>query len=236
MRLIASVIGRCLKLFSWEEIRPVHGISPAILASAIADRFQFQIKPPLPLPPDSVAKFGDGSVVIGDILIAIQRLETYSDGFSVDCSNTDDAKLVSDEIVNWAQADLGFKPFIRPPKHVFLSQVTVEFAPEFENIFRGWKRLQALLGERAKSRYEFTQDVNLLRLQWRGDPFTLANNTLLSDFWIERKAAEPFSANRWHCSGALPTSEWVELLEAMERIAVHDDISELIQNSNGGNF
>jgi hypothetical protein len=220
VKLIASTNGRCVKLFSWDEVRPAHGIGSSILAAALAERFEFQIRPPIPIPPDAVARFGDGSARIDGTLIAIQKFEVYSDGFAVDCSNTDDARLVSDEIFKWAQSDLGFKEFVRPPKIVFVSQVTVEFSPEFENIFMGWKKLQALLNGSVQGRYAFKQDVNIFRLHWRGDPFTIVNNLLVSDFWIERKVGEPFSSNRWHCSGPLPTDEWVRLLEAIESLAL----------------
>jgi hypothetical protein len=222
MKLIGSTIGRCVKLFAWEEVRPLHGISGAILAAAVAEQFNFQIRPPVPIPSDAIIKFGDGSVIVNGAMTAIQKLDLYSDGFSVDCSNTDDAKLVSDEIFKWAQTELGYRDFIRPPKIIYLSQVTVEFSPEFENIFKGWKKLQSLLNEKAHQRYGFSQNVDVHRMQWRGDPHTVVNNTLVSDFWIERKAGEAYSSNRWHCHGVLPTDEWLSLLETIEAMAVAD--------------
>jgi hypothetical protein len=220
VKFIASSIGRCVQLFSWEEVRPPHGISSAMLAIAIAERYGFQVRPNLPIPPDSVVRFGDGSVAINSTMIAIQKLESYSDGLAIDCSNTDDAKLVVDDLIKWAQSDLGFKEFIRPPRVTFVSQVTVEFAPEFENIFKWWKKLQTLLNASAQGRYGFTQNINIHRLQWRADPHTTVNASLVSDFWMERKIGEPHSSNRWSCTGSLPTGEWVALLEAIEGVAL----------------
>lgn len=220
MKFIGSTVGRCVKLFAWEEARPTHGVNSAILAAAVAEQFNFQIRPTSPILPDSVIKFGDGSIVIDGALIAIQKFDIYSDGYAVDCTNTNDAKAVSDEIFKWAQTDLGFRELIRQPKIIYLSQVTVEFAPEFENIFKGWKKLQALLNESVQERYGFNQDVNVYRVHWRSDPNTVVNNTLVSDFWIERKIGEFYSSNRWHCHGALPTDEWLRLLEAIEALAV----------------
>ena len=123
MKLIASNVGRCVKLFSWEDVRPVHGVNTTILVAAIAERFGFQFKPPAPVAPDIVLHFGEGSVLIDKDLIAIAKLDVYSDGFAVNCANTDDALLVSDEIVRWAQSDMGYREFIRAPQIVFLSQV-----------------------------------------------------------------------------------------------------------------
>jgi hypothetical protein len=220
VKFIGSLVGRCVKLFAWEEARPVHGVNSAILAAAIAEQFNFQVRPKPPITTDAVIKFADGSVVLDGALIAIQKFDIYSDGFAVDCSHTADAKLVSDEIFRWAQTDLGFRELVRPAKIVYLSQVTVEFAPEFEDIFKGWKRLQGLLNGSVQDRYGFNQDVNVHRVQWRGDPHTIVNNTLVSDFWIERKFGEPYSSNRWHCSGPLPTDEWLSLLEAIEGSAI----------------
>jgi hypothetical protein len=226
VNFIASSIGRCIKLFSWEEIRPVHGMGPAMLAAAITERFGFQVRPTIPLPPDTKATFADGVTTVGDTVIAIQKFESYSDGFGVDCANTDDAGLVADELIKWAQTDLGFRVFSRPPKTIFLSQVVVEFSPEFENIFKSWNKLQSLMSGPVQRRYGFDQSVSVQRLQWRGDPHAIVNNALVSDFWIERKAGEPFSSNRWHCSGALPTEEWVELLGVLERLAVQGDAAQ----------
>jgi hypothetical protein len=220
VKLIGSTIGRCVKLFAWEEVRPLHGISSAILAAGVAEQFNFQGSPPIPIPTDAIVKFTDGTVIINGSVIAIQKLDLYSDGFSVDCSNTDDAKLVSDEIFKWAQINLGYRDFIRLPKIVYLSQVTVELAPEFENLFKGWKKLQGILNEIAHKRYGFSQNVDVHRMQWRSDPHTVVNNTLVSDFWIERKAGEPYSSNRWHCHGVLPTDEWLSLIETIEAMAI----------------
>ena len=64
MIVIGSTIGRCVKLFSWEEVRPTHGVNSAILAAAIAERFNFQVRPALPIPFDAVVKFGDGSAIL----------------------------------------------------------------------------------------------------------------------------------------------------------------------------
>jgi hypothetical protein len=222
VKLIASTLGRCVKLFAWEEVRPLHGVNSAILAAAIAEQFNFQIRPTPPVSVDAVIKFGDGVAAINGALIAIQKFDLYSDGFAVDCTNTDDAKLVSDEIFRWAQTDLGFRDFIRAPKIVYLSQVTVEFPPEFENLFKGWRKLQKLLNSSAQQRYGYSQDINVHRMQWRGDPHTIVNNILVSDFWIERKAGEPYSSNRWHCHGVLPTAEWLALLQNIENLAVTD--------------
>jgi hypothetical protein len=222
VKLIASTIGRCVKLFAWEEVRPLHGVNSAILAAAIAEQFNFQTRPKPPVPLDAVIKFGDGVAAINGALIAIQKFDIYSDGFAVDCTNTDDAKLVSDEIFRWAQTDLGFRDFIRAPQIVYQSQVTVEFSPEFENLFKGWKKLQELLNSSAQQRYGFSEDINVHRMQWRGDPQTLVNNVLVSDFWIERKAGEPYSSDRWHCHGVLPTAEWLALLQDIENLAITD--------------
>jgi hypothetical protein len=222
VKFIGSTVGRCVKLFAWEEARPTHGVSTAILAAAVAEQFNFQIRPTPPITPDSVIKFGDGSVVIDGAVIAIQKFDIYSDGYAADCANTSDAKLVSDEIFRWAQTDLGFRELIRPPKIIYLSQVTVEFAPEFENIFKAWKNLQSLLNGSVQERYGFSKDVDVFRVHWRGDPNTIVNNTLVSDFWIERKVGEFFSTNRWHCHGPLPTDEWLRLLEAIESLAISD--------------
>jgi hypothetical protein len=222
VKFIGSTIGRCVKLFAWEEVRPLHGVNAAILTAAVAERFNFQTGPMPPIALDKVLKFSDGATVIDKAAIAINKFDVYSDGFAIECSNTDDAKLVSDELFKWAQAELGYRDFIREPKITFLSQVTVEFTPGFEKLFRQWKKLQGVINASVQKRYGFDQNVDLHRLQWRGDPHTLLNSTLVSDFWIERKASEPHANNRWHCSGPLPTDEWIALLEVIENLAVSD--------------
>jgi hypothetical protein len=221
VKVISSTAGRCIKLFAWDEVRPVHGITPTLLARAVTEQFNFQIKPSGPAPQD-MGKFGDGSIVVDGALIAIQKFDIHSDGYAVECTNTDDAKLVSDEIFRWAKTDIGYKDFVRQPQIIYISDVTVEFDPEFENIFRGWKKLQSLLNGSAQGRYGFDQNINMYRAQWRGDAFTIVNNLLVSDFWIERRIGEPYTSNRWHCHGPLPTSEWLSLLESIEGLAISE--------------
>jgi hypothetical protein len=220
VRVISSTVGRCIKLFAWDEVRPVHGITPTLLARAVTEQFNFQIRPSESTPPQDMGKFGDGSIVVDGTLIAIQKFDVHSDGYAVECTNTDDAKLVSDEIFRWAKADLGYKDFVRPPKTIYISDVTVEFSPEFENAFKGWKKLQSLLNGSVQDRYGFVQNINVHRIQWRGDSFTLVNNLLVSDFWIERRNGEPYTSNRWHCHGPLPTDEWFSVLEKIEELAI----------------
>jgi hypothetical protein len=220
VKFIASVGARCLKIFSWEEVRPPHGITNTMMVAAATERFGFQFRPPPPVPSDAVLKFADGKTIIDGNLIPIVKFDVYSDGFASECTHTDDAKLVADEILRWAQSDLGFREFARPPKEIFQSQILVEFEPGFENLFKSWRSLQDLLNASAQKRYGFTQSVDVYRMEWRGDPHTIVNNTLVSSFWIERKAGEPHASNRWICTSPLPTDEWVELLGAIERLAV----------------
>jgi hypothetical protein len=222
VKLLASTVGRCVKLFAWEEVRPEHGVNASILVAAIAERFNFQFRPPAPVQPDAVLKFGEGSTLIDKNLIAISKLDVYSDGFAVGCANTDDAKLVSDEIVRWAQSDLGYRDFIRQPQIVFLSQVLVEFDPDFEHLFRQWKKLQSLLNASVQKRYNFTSDVDFHRVQFRADAHTVVNNLLVSDFNFERKVSDAYTSNRWLCEAPLPTDEWVELLGSIEAFAKSD--------------
>jgi len=222
VKFIGPSGGRCVKLFAWEEVRPLHGITPSILVPAVAARFNFQFLPPAPVPMDAVVKFADGSIEIDGALIPIQKFDLYSDGYAVECSQTDDAKRVSDEVFNWAKTDLAYREFVRPPKIIYQSQVIVEFASGFENLFKTWKRIQSILNESVQNRYGFDQDVSAYRVQWRGDAQTIVNNVLVSDFWIERKAGEPYSSNRWLCTGPLPMIDWLALLEVIENLALTD--------------
>ena len=171
---------------------------------------------------DAAVKFADGSIEIDGALIPIQKFDLYSDGYAVECSQTDDAKCVSDAIFNWAKTDLAYREFVRPPKIIYQSQVIVEFAPGFENLFKTWKRIQSILNESVQNRYGFDQDVSAYRVQWRGDAQTIVNNVLVSDFWIERKLGEPYSSNRWVCTGPLPLADWLALLEVIENLALTD--------------
>lgn len=220
MKFISSAVGRCLNLFSWEEVRPAQGIGPTMLAAALVERFGFQGRPTFPLAPDGIAKFTDGAALIDGTVIAVHKVDSYSDGLGVDCTNTDYAQLVMDELFKWARSDLGFRDFTRPPKVILISHITVEFAPGFENIFKSWKKIQALLNGSVQGRYGFDKDIDMYRLQWRGDPHTIVNNLLVSDFWIERKAGEPHTENRWHCSGPIPTQELIDLMGVLEGLAL----------------
>jgi hypothetical protein len=220
VKYIGPIGGRYLKLFSWEEVRPIHGMTNTIMVAAAAERFNFQFKPPAPVPPDAVLKFADGAAIIDGTLIPIQKFDVYSDGFAAECATTDDAKLISDEILRWAQSSLGFREFSRPPKEIFQSQITVEFDPGIENIFKAWKRIQGIMNASVQERYGLSQNVDVYRLEWRGDAHTVVNNMLVSNFWIERKAAESHASNRWVCTGPLPTDELVGFLGVIEEIAL----------------
>lgn len=219
MKFIGANVGRCVKLFAWEEVRPVHGVSTRHLVTAICDRFKFQVKPDFPVAADTVIKFAEGSTVIEKTLIAIQKMDLYSDGYAIDCANTDDAKLVSDEVFKWAKEELGYGDFIREPKVIFLSQIVVEFDPDIGSLFGRWEKIQSLLNQAIQVRYKVDKSVEATRMQWRCDPHLVLNANLVSDFTIERKALEPYSSNRWFCSGPLPTQDLADLLASLEGLA-----------------
>ncbi len=57
---------------------------------------------------------------------------------------TDDAVIVMEDILDWGQETIGFRPFVRDPKKIFVSQVIVEFEKPVAQIFGKWDKLGKL--------------------------------------------------------------------------------------------
>jgi hypothetical protein len=218
MKFIGPVLGRCIYLFAWEEVRPPHGESFALLARSLVDRYHFLI-PPDPPKREQTAPipFREGFAVVDDQPIALSKLEIYSDGFAVDCLNTDDAGKVAEDLIKWCQSTLGYRDFFRPPQKVFGCQIVVEFEREIGEILKKFGKLQSALSGPIQERYGVNSLVGLQRIEWKCDPHTTVNASIFTDYVIERRAGEPYTSNRFFCSAPLPTSEAVSVFEMVEK-------------------
>ena len=223
MKLVTTDSGRAALQFVFEEIRPLRGLALSIAVAALKDRYKFEGTPNFANRPwkdveNSPIEFNEGVFRHGDSIIPILRFTLYTDAIAVDCRTTDDAELVLNDIVQWARETLGFREFQKPPTRIFASAIVVEFGKPLEGLLSRWGEFQEIFWAPIRKLYEIDEPIGMFRLAVGCDPIRVSKASIMSDVHIERRTKEPFSSNRYFCTGPLRTREMIAALEALEAL------------------
>lgn len=220
MDLVATEHGQAFQKFYAEEVRPPSGMYLPDMLRAIVDRYAFASAPTLEDAAKEGAKFKAGRLVQNSHLIEVKDLGVFSDGILVICWNTDDANIVLNDLITFAQDRFGFRNAITRFPLRFASSVVVDFEESLDNALSTLQELRNDLGRAARRAYGLSVEVMSSRVTLAVDPATLPPHTTI-DFMIERRLGVPFSLNRYFSAAPLPTGVHLELLSNLEkRIAV----------------
>jgi hypothetical protein len=222
MQLIGTETGIASLILAWEEIRPLSLIPMNVVGAALTERYKFQYPPAqyrnYAEAQAAVHEFRSGALEHQDRLISVLGIIIYSDAIAVECSNTDDADIVLDNLMAWARG-LGFREFIRPPQKLYGSRLVAKFDLPLERLFGISNDLISLMAASAESHYGSIQPFGMLNINFRADNRKVANSNLFSHFSFERRMNEPYDENRFVCSAPLSTSEHLTLLGQIEGLA-----------------
>jgi hypothetical protein len=216
MKLISTEHGQAFQRFLEEEIRPPSGIYMPDLLRGIAERYGFATLPTLQDALKEGAKFGQGKFVTNDRTIAIKELGVFSDGVLVQTWNTDDANIVTDDLISWTEKTFGTRPPLAIRERRFTSSVIVEFDGSLDSALEIFQELRDTLSKAFHDIYGWSLDINASRIALSCDPTALPPLTT-AELNIERRRGIPFSQNRYFSVATLPTGSHLELLESFER-------------------
>ena len=220
MKLIGTEAGRAALQFPAEEIRPLRGLALQSAMQALVKRYGFLGSPNKPWAEleNSPWEFSEGTVESKGETIPIHKFIVYTDALAVDCKITDDAELALADIMQWMRDALGFRDFQRPPKQIFATALIVEFEKPIEKFFHQWGRMHEILSAPIRELYDVKFPIHLFRIVWGCDPQQLHKANIFSDFQIERRLGELYSAGRFHCTGPVKTKQMIATLEAIEAL------------------
>jgi len=218
MKLISTDMGQVLQLIVMEEVRPLSGLYLPRLLHAIWERYEF-VSGPKDFEADIAngAKFKTGHLQIEGRDIAIQELGFYNDGVVVNALTTDDADLVTDNMLEWITREFKLRPIQTHKQRRHSSGLIVELDASVDTALTKFSTVAQIFSTALKAAYGVSYDYNVNTISFAVDP-TVAPRLFNTKFQIERRVEIPFSANRYISHAPLKTDAHVRVLEYIERI------------------
>lgn len=220
MKVISNEFGQVLQLLVMDEVRPPGGVYVPDVYDEIQKRYQFAVKPTdLVEAEKSGAKFRVGQFKNKRLTVQIRELGIYNDGIIVQTRDTSSAEAVLEDFIEWAPKKFGLRnPQTKIPIQ-YATNVVVEFDPGTDKIIRSFEPIAKTYAAVLKANYEWDHSVRLTRFSFGVDPRDLPSqrNSL---FFIERRAQQPYSGNRWFAGAPIKTEQLLEFLVMIEKASL----------------
>ena len=216
MKLISYDSVKAVQFFIMEEIRPLHGLHPASLHEAVAQRYGFVIQTPdLAQAATSGMKFAQGTLASGDRNIVILELHIYNDGVLVSCPTSDDVDTVLDDLMRWAATAIGLRPSQTAQPRRYTSFLTVELDQVPDARLDRFAATQRALSDAIRATFGEELTFGLQRIGLAPDPAS-AGPPPHAPFFIERRVGVPYARNRFWSGAPLKTGAHLHVLETFE--------------------
>jgi hypothetical protein len=221
MKLIGTELGRVLILIAAEEWRPLRGIPIGAAVSAIQAQFNFMIAPNVSELTAAQAesegyKFQEGELDIDGEKTVIKDFIIFRDGFSVTTLETESAEAFLDNFLMWARESLGIRPFSRVPMRIFRSQLVVQFERPLSKAFRQFKELASIIERAYEAHTAYSEDVDIIRVDFGMDPTQLPGNIKPLPLVLERRVNRPHGDEVYFSEASLPSTVHLEVLSQIE--------------------
>jgi len=192
------------------------------IVQAIRAAYQFQNFPLFPpnIPPAMMAilNFRNGRFADNDVTFGISQLVMSPKGDSVASTNTDQADLALEHLLDLMDAKFGYRLRQSSKTKIYWSHVVFEFDRGAEECARKIMSVEQIVTERvAKSKpFRFKGVLfgsSTSQVPPNSDPIDILD---AQDFVIERRADVPFEQNRYFSSAPLSTAAHLEALREIE--------------------
>lgn len=224
MELIGTELGKVIVLFQGEEIRPRHGSHQKTVIGSVAEHYNFSIDPDQII--SAVMKGDEGpGVVLKDgrfnhekSTISISELGVYADGITVTASNTEDADLFIEDLLDFVVEKFEYKRFTRVPARLYVSNVVVKFDHELRGLTQVTNGIANAIQGAVSNLIDMpTLPAPILtKVAFAWDSRAIALPFGNGEFVLERRAAVPFRDGHFFSRAPLKTSEHLGVLESIE--------------------
>jgi len=224
MKLIASIQGVAAVRVPGEEVYPASSPPMQNIISGIRALFNFAIAPP----PESLGMgvplaFQTGRITKDEQEFGIQHLIMLQDGDILASANTDFAEHGLNILIKYLDSEFGYTMESKSNTQYYYSTIIVEFDNEIGDLIPSFKKIQTIIGGEAKAE---GSSFELLRLSFSKGLHRMPAPQVVSpldgiehaDFVIERRASQPFSANRFFCTAPMRTGDHIRALEKIEKL------------------
>jgi hypothetical protein len=216
MRVISIESAIATQLVVPEEVRPAAGIDIAEAIRLVGERYAFLERPTLEDASNKGLVFRRGQLVARDRKIVINSLGIYNDGVTAETFATKDADIIIDDVLLWAKEVLRYRDPITKIKRKYDSSVVVEFDEDIDEHLKILVEIRKAMGDALQKAYGIPVAINLARIGFAAD-VRPSRDLPRSQFTIERRAEQPYSANRFFSVAPLGADEHIAVLETFER-------------------
>jgi hypothetical protein len=226
MKVIRIHAGTAAVRVATDEIYPPSDPPLLDLISTIQQRYQFLITPVIDAAQlNGPFEFKAGKFVNSEIPNSISQMVLQLEGGFVTTSSTDLAELILDDLHGLLDKTFHFRLTSATQKRSYASAIIVEFESSIEKQIEFIGRVGKLVNssegkfpERKFKRISFgLEDQNIPN---PAKPMMISPLEAIEkvEFFIERRAGEPFSLNRYFCVAPIRTKHHIQVLEQINEI------------------
>lgn len=224
MRLINTEIGRVIRLFPVEDIRPPGGLHPPTAMRMLGEKYSFGYTPDPRHTWEEAQrdglKFQLGKLVHGNRTINVNDFTLYNDGIVATATSTNDADIFLDDLLAWGKEVFGFRD-VSPAtsRTLYYSNVIVEFELSPNSLLGNFAVLSDGLLKLLRTTYGLDIPVQLNGVGFHIDR-TEAGPAwqTLSQFTLERRLNQPFSQNRFTSEAPFKTNDHLSFLAIIDSL------------------
>jgi hypothetical protein len=221
VKLISSAYGIVILHASADDTCPARGILQRDLVQYVGDAYQFSVRPPPTLPPQPIT-FQSGKLVTASSEYPVHQLSIFTKADAVTSISTDDAEIVLEDYMARLDRDLGYRfksNTASPQRRTYHSGIVVHFEKGIEERIAIFQKMEEILN-REIPRERAPLKPKTISFGY-GDPSNpsiadLVESMDKADFILQRRANEPYSANRYFCSAPLKTSDLVRVMKTID--------------------
>lgn len=223
MKFITSIAGTVALSVRADEVMPQTGLVHRELMAFIKSTYQFSVAPVTPpnVPDFAVPSYVFQSGVFTDKerQVPLLQLAFIQNGGIISAQNTDIADRAMDDFISKLDSIFGYRFASTSSHRVYQSNIVVQFDEGLAHLIDGIAKIESVLAQEISRPTPF----KIKRLAFGAGetmPIQMATSVEAienSDFTIERRANEPYEANRYFCSAPVRTSEHIRILETIER-------------------
>jgi len=226
MKLIISAWGAVFIHASADDVIPKDGVNQQDLIQYLTRTYKFASRPitaalPVQATQNQNLVFRSGKLTKGDQGYVIHNLVAFPNGDGVVGFTTESAEIVMNDYLDRLDADLKYRYKDGIWKRTYASGVVIEFEFSLEERIPTFKAISAILdrtisreGRPFKPKSISFGDGDPLAVDLQND-IDAASKT---DFTLQRRAGEPYSANRYYSVAPIKTQDHVKMLEEIEAV------------------
>lgn len=224
MKIVNTEMGRVIRLFPMEEVRPPSGVHPPTALRMVAERYGFTNTPEMKRSWEESQKDGlkfqlgklehqNGAINIADFTI-------YNDGLVATTATTEETDIFLDDLLNWGREEFGYREVNRNTlRTLYLSTVVADFEYSPDALLKTFSVLSESFAALLHTTYGIDIPVQISRLGLNFDrTVAIPAWQTLSQFVMERRINQPYPMNRFYCEAPLRTKDHFAFLETVESI------------------